>query len=101
MTDADQARATREEISAARPKKVRAVLEGALDRYLVSTQVHLIGDEMWGGYPPWRRENGAGRNRRNGVREIPLLLTPLILNTLVANSVFKDGKQRHRGLKAR
>jgi len=25
---------------------------------------------MWAGYPAWRRENGAGRNRRNGVREI-------------------------------
>ena len=35
-----------------------------------STQVHLIGDELWGGYPAWRRENGAGRHRRNGVREV-------------------------------
>ncbi len=65
-----EARAKRGEISAARPKKVRAVIEGALDRYVGSTQVHLIGDELWGGYPAWRRENGAGRNKRNGVREI-------------------------------
>ncbi len=65
-----EARATRGEISAARPKKVRAILEGTLDRYVGSTQVHLIGDELWGGYPAWRRENGAGRNRRNGVREV-------------------------------
>ena len=65
-----EARAKRGEISAARPKKVRAVIEGALDRYAGSTQVHLIGDERWGGYPAWRRENGAGRNRRNGVREV-------------------------------
>ena len=35
-------------------------------QYVGSTQVHLIGDELWGGYPAWRRENGAGRNRRNG-----------------------------------
>jgi integrase len=41
-----------------------------LDRYAGSTQVHLIGDERWGGYPAWRRENGAGRHRRNGVREV-------------------------------
>jgi integrase len=65
-----EARAHRGEISAARPRKVRALVEGALDRYVGSTQVHLIGDELWGGDPAWRRENGAGRNRRNGVREI-------------------------------
>ncbi len=65
-----EARANRGEISAARPKKIRAIIEGALDKYVGSTQVHLIGDESWGGYPAWRRENGAGRNRRNGVREI-------------------------------
>jgi integrase len=65
-----EARANRGEISAARPKKIRAIIEGALDKYVGSTQVHLIGDESWGGYPAWRRENGAGRNRRNGVREV-------------------------------
>jgi integrase len=65
-----EARAKRGEISAARPKKLRAVIEGTLDRYVGSTQVHLIGDELWGGYPAWRRENGAGRHRRNGVREV-------------------------------
>jgi len=65
-----EARAKRGEISAARPKKVRAVIEGALDRYVGSTQVHLVGDELWGGYPAWRRENGAGRHKRNGVREV-------------------------------
>jgi hypothetical protein len=32
--------------------------------------VHLIGDELWGGYPAWRRANGAGRHKRNGVREV-------------------------------
>ena len=65
-----EARAKRGEISAARPKKLRAVIEGTLDRYAGSTQVHLIGDERWGSYPAWRRENGAGRHKRNGVREI-------------------------------
>ena len=36
-----EARAKRGEVSAARPKKVRAIIEGALDRYVGSTQVHL------------------------------------------------------------
>jgi len=65
-----EARAKRGEISAQRPKKLKAVLEGALEDYVGPTQVHLIGDDLWAGYPAWRRENGAGRNRRNGVREI-------------------------------
>jgi integrase len=64
------ARAKRGEISAGRPKRLKAVIEGALEDYVGPTQVHLIGDELWGGYPAWRRENGAGRNTRNGVREI-------------------------------
>jgi integrase len=65
-----EARAKRGEICAARPKKLRAVIEGTLNKYAGSTQIHLIGDERWGGYPAWRRENGAGRHRCNGVREV-------------------------------
>lgn len=65
-----EARAKRGEISKERPKKLKAVIDGALEDYVGSTQVHLIGDELWAGYPAWRRENGAGRNKRNGVREI-------------------------------
>jgi hypothetical protein len=65
-----EASSKRGEISAARSKKVGAIIEGALDRYVGSTQVHQIGDELWGGYLPWRRENGVGSSRLNGVREI-------------------------------
>ncbi|WP_269713936.1 tyrosine-type recombinase/integrase [Caulobacter sp. NIBR2454] len=65
-----ETRARRGEISKARPKKLKAVIEGALEDYVGSIQVHRIGDELWTGYPGWRRENGAGRNRRNGVREV-------------------------------
>ena len=64
------ARSKRGEISAERPKKLRAIIEGALSDYAGATQVHLIGDELWEGYPAWRRENGAGRFRRNGTREV-------------------------------
>jgi integrase len=65
-----EARAKRGEISKDRPKKLKAVIEGALEDYVGSVQVHRIGDELWESYPAWRRENGAGRNTRNGVREI-------------------------------
>jgi integrase len=65
-----EARAKRGEISKLRPKKLRAVIESALENYVGSTQVHLIGQDTWDTYPAWRRENGAGRNRRNGVRDV-------------------------------
>jgi len=65
-----EARAKRGEISKERPKKLKAVIEGPLEDYVGSVQVHRIGDELWAGYPAWRRENGVGRNTRNGVREI-------------------------------
>lgn len=54
-----EARAKRGEISAARPKKLRAVIEGTLDRYAGSTQLHLIGDERWGSYPSATAEGNA------------------------------------------
>lgn len=63
-------RQKRGEISATRPKVIRGIIEGALNDYVGSTQVHLIGDELWEGYPAWRRENGAGRYARNGSRDV-------------------------------
>lgn len=35
----------------------------ALEDYVGSTQIHLIGQDSWAGYPIWRRENGRGRFR--------------------------------------
>lgn len=56
-------RAKRGEISADRPRKVRTIVDGPLQKYVGSTQVHLIGEETWKNYPTWRRENGVGRYR--------------------------------------
>ena len=36
------------------------IIEGPLNEYIGSVQVHLIGDERWGSYPVWRR----GERRR-------------------------------------
>lgn len=58
-----QRRADTGEVSAARVKNLKNVLFGALDAYVGSTQVHLIGADRWGQYPTWRRENGVGRHR--------------------------------------
>ena len=65
-----QERADRHEISTLRVKKIKSLTEGVLDEYVGSTQVHRIGQESWDGYPAWRRNNGAGRNARNGTRAI-------------------------------
>jgi integrase len=88
-----QARADRGEISAARPKKLRAVVEGPLDDFVGSTQVHLVGDDSWEGYPAWRRVNGAGRNLRNGAR----VISDELADTLQA----KDAAAREKALTAR
>ena len=56
-------RATAGEISPARVKNLKNVLHGSLEAYVGSTQVHLIGEDRWGQYPTWRRENGKGRHR--------------------------------------
>lgn len=56
-------RALRGEISKERPGKLRTVIDGPLQAYVGSTQVHLIGQETWENYPGWRRDNGVGRYR--------------------------------------
>jgi hypothetical protein len=58
-----QRRADTGEISVARVKNLKNVLLGALDRYVGSAQIHLVGQDRWSGYPTWRRENGKGRHR--------------------------------------
>lgn len=75
-----KARAKRGEITAKRIESLTNIIEGPLGDYVGSVQVHLIGDERWGSYPVWRRENGEGRMERNGSR----MVTPEIAEKLVA-----------------
>lgn len=75
-----KARAKRGEITAKRIETLTNIIEGPLNEYVGSVQVHLIGDERWGSYPMWRRENGEGRMERNGSR----MVTPEIAEKLVA-----------------
>ena len=58
-----EARATRGEISEARPKKVRAVLEGALKRDAGSIQVHLIWRNVFA------RLSGVAAGERSGSQQ--------------------------------
>jgi integrase len=89
-------RAARGDVSAGRINKLKAVIEGALDDYIGSTQVHRVGDESWAGYPAWRRENGEGRNARNGVREV----TAAMAGKLAAKeAAMRDKAARTRGVR--
>ncbi|WP_368933578.1 tyrosine-type recombinase/integrase [Brevundimonas naejangsanensis] len=65
-----EVRVKRGEITAKRLDTTRNIIEGPLDDYIGSVQVHLIADERWGDYPAWRRENGEGRIERNGSRMV-------------------------------
>ena len=58
-----QRRADTGEITQARVKNLKNVCGKALDAYVGSAQVHLIGPDRWKQYPTWRRENGKGRHR--------------------------------------
>jgi len=66
-----EARAKRGEISAERPNKIKSVINGPLNDYVGSTQVHLVGHDRWENYPAWRRENGEGRYFRTGAKHRP------------------------------
>ncbi len=91
-------RAEHGEISAQRPKKLRAVIEGPLTDYMGSTQVHLIGDDTWKNYPTWRRANGEGRAARNGVRTVSEALAAKLVDQELA---AREKGRAARGLRAR
>ena len=60
-----QRRADTGEVSHDRVKNLRNAFKKALEDYVGSTQIHLIGQDSWAGYPTWRRENGKGRFREH------------------------------------
>ncbi|NQE61926.1 site-specific integrase [Caulobacter sp. RHG1] len=91
-------RAKRHEISADRVKKLKSVIGGALEAYIGSTQVHLVGQESWDGYPTWRRENGEGRNARNGAREVSEELSKKLA---VQEAAMRDKSMATRGLRTK
>jgi len=58
-----QRRAATGVISEQRVSVITNIVRNALDQYVGSVQVDLIGPERWSDYPTWRRENGKGRIR--------------------------------------
>jgi len=60
---AQKRRAATGQVSDARWRKCESVIEAQLNRYLGSTQIHLVSQDRWDDYPTWRRENSKGRLR--------------------------------------
>lgn len=89
-------RAKRDQITQKRIETLKTIIDGPLDTYIGSVQVHLIGDERWGDYPAWRREHGEGRIARNGSR----MVSQDIAAELVANQFLRQRRiQIARGLR--
>lgn len=63
--DAQQRRANAGEVSQARVMNIKNKVNGPLNAYVGSTQIHLVTQDRWSEYPLWRRENGQGR--RNSI----------------------------------
>jgi integrase len=60
-----QRRANAGEVSQDRVKNLKNAFNRALEDYVGSAQIHLIGQDRWAQYPTWRRENGKGRFREH------------------------------------
>jgi len=58
---AQQRRANAGEVSQARVINIKNKINGPLNTYVGSTQIHLVTQDRWSEYPLWRRENGQGR----------------------------------------
>jgi hypothetical protein len=65
-----EVRAKRGEITAQRLATIKTIVDGPLDEYVGAIQITMVGDERWGDYPNWRRENGEGLIARNGSRAV-------------------------------
>ena len=72
--ETQQRRANAGEVSQARVMNIKNKVNGPLNTYVGSTQMHLIKQERWAEYPLWRRENGKGR-RNSIISDATILLS--------------------------
>lgn len=82
-----EARAERGEVSKDRPRKLRTVIDGPLQAYVGSTQIHLIGHETWENYPGWRRQNGVGRFRDKLISDSTIRFEMSVLSAVMTFAV--------------
>jgi len=61
-SDLQKARHGAGEISFHRWRVIDSHIKTQLNRYVGTTQINLVGQDKWVGYPMWRQENGKGRS---------------------------------------
>jgi Protein of unknown function (DUF3768) len=98
--DAQQRRANAGEVSQARAMYVKNKINGPLNAYVGSTQIHLVSQDRWSEYPLWRRENGVGR--RNGIVSdstirIEMTILAAIMNYAVSKR-YVPARHRFEGM---
>jgi integrase len=98
--EAQQRRANAGEVSQARAMNVKNKVDGPLNAYVGSTQIHLVSQDRWSEYPLWRRENGVGR--RNGIISdstirIEMSIFAAIMNFAIAKK-YVPASQRFEGM---
>lgn len=62
FADLQKARHGAGEITFHRWRVIDSHIRTQLNRYVGTTQINLIGQDKWVGYPMWRQENGKGRS---------------------------------------
>ncbi len=98
--EAQQRRANAGEVSQARAMNVKNKVDGPLNAYVGSAQIHLVSQDRWSEYPLWRRENGVGR--RNGIISdstirIEMSIFAAIMNFAIAKK-YVPASQRFEGM---
>ncbi|MDH4745889.1 site-specific integrase [Sphingomonas sp. CBMAI 2297] len=86
------------EITAERLRKVKSVINNHLNNYVGTTQVHLIGQDRWDGYPSWRRANST-KSLRDFVSDATISFEMAILGGIMnfaADKRYIGDAQRFR-----
>jgi integrase len=95
-----QRRANAGEVSQARAMNVKNKVDGPLNAYVGSAQVHLISQDRWSEYPLWRRENGVGRRKgiiSDSTIRIEMSIFAAIMNYAISKK-YVPASQRFEGM---
>ncbi len=93
------------EVSLHRYKNLQSRLNGVLNDYVGTKQVHLITQEIWKEYPSWRRANGKGRIRER-ISDSTIGAEMTVFNSVMSYAIQKryvpashrfDGKPKLKG----
>lgn len=93
-------RARTGEITDGRVRKVKSVIRSHLDPYVGSTQIHLVGQDRWDGYPTWRRENST-KSLRDQVSDATISFEMAIFGGIMTYAASKQYIKESQRFKSR